>query len=54
MSKYFSAIFYALLGAALVLGITATNQMEDRLQTMESQIDSMSLMLDDMLKDETK
>jgi len=33
-----------------VLTVSVTNQMETRLQTMESQIDEMNIMLKDMTK----
>ena len=48
--KYFNWIFYAMLIIAGVLTVSVTNQMETRLQTMESQIDEMNIMLKDMTK----
>ena len=48
--KYFNWILYAMLIIAGVLTVSVTNQMETRLQTMESQIDEMNIMLKDMTK----
>ncbi len=48
MSKYFTYIFFGLLLIAGVLIVMATNEMESRLQTIESQIDKVNVMLKDM------
>ncbi|MDA9953113.1 hypothetical protein N9D61_02045 [Planktomarina sp.] len=48
MSKYFTYIYVALLLIAGALIMTNTFQLEERLQSMESQIDEMNIMLKDM------
>ena len=46
--KYFNWIFYAMLIAAGILTVSATQQMEERFRLIESQIDEMNIMLKDM------
>jgi cell division protein ZapA (FtsZ GTPase activity inhibitor) len=48
MSKYFTYIYVALLLIAGVLIMSNTFALEERLQTMESQIDKMNIMLKDI------
>jgi len=48
MNKYFSIIFYSMLIVAGVLTFIATDQLENRLEKMETQIDEMNIMLKDM------
>jgi len=50
MNKYFSIIFWSMLLVAGALGFVATDQLENRLEKMEVQIDQMNLMLKDMTK----
>tara|TARA_X000000950_G_C13394166_1_gene449422 strand:- start:223 stop:375 length:153 start_codon:yes stop_codon:yes gene_type:complete len=50
MNKYFNIIFYSMLIVAGVLTVSATNQLETRLNNMETQIDEMNIMLKDMTK----
>ena len=48
MNKYFSVLFYSMLIVAGVLTVSVTNQLETRLEKMETQIDQMNIMLKDM------
>jgi hypothetical protein len=48
MNKYFNTLFYAMLIVAGVLTVSVTNQLENRLNNMETQIDNMNKMLKDM------
>lgn len=48
--KYFDWIFYGMLIVAGILTVSVTNQLETRLDTMETQIDEMNIMLKDMTK----
>ena len=48
MNKYFSIIFWSMLLVAGALGFVATDQLENRLEKMEIQIDEMNIMLKDM------
>ena len=48
MNKYFSIIFYSMLIVAGALTFIATDQLENRLEKMETQIDEMNIMLKDM------
>ena len=48
--KYFDWIFYGMLIIAGVLTVSVTNQLETRLDMMETQIDEMNIMLKDMTK----
>ena len=50
MNKYFNIIFYSMLIVAGVRTVSATNQLETRLNNMETQIDEMNIMLKDMTK----
>ncbi len=50
MNKYFTVIFWSMLLVAGVLSFTATTQLENRLEKMESEIDQMNIMLKDMTK----
>ena len=43
MNKYFNIIFYSMLIVAGVLTVSATNQLETRLNNMETQIDEMNI-----------
>tara|TARA_B100001094_G_scaffold325137_1_gene378971 strand:+ start:6792 stop:6941 length:150 start_codon:yes stop_codon:yes gene_type:complete len=48
MNKYFSIIFYSMLIVAGALTFIATDQLENRLEKMETQIEQMNIMLKDM------
>jgi len=48
MNKYFDKIFYVMLVVACVLSVSLANQLESRLDNMETQIDNMNKMLKDM------
>ena len=48
MNKYFNVLFYSMLIVAGVLTVSVTNQLETRLEKMETQIDEMNIMLKDM------
>ena len=48
MNKYFGIIFWSMLVVAGVLGYVATDQLENRLDLMEMQIDELNIMLKDM------
>lgn len=50
MNKYFNVIFWSMLIVAGVLTFIATDQLENRLDKMETQIDEMNMMLKDMTK----
>tara|TARA_B100001057_G_scaffold25115_1_gene23143 strand:+ start:1074 stop:1226 length:153 start_codon:yes stop_codon:yes gene_type:complete len=50
MNKYFTVIFWSMLLVAGALSFTATTQLENRLEKMESEIDQMNIMLKDMTK----
>ena len=50
MNKYFNVIFSSMLIVAGVLTFIATDQLENRLDKMETQIDEMNMMLKDMTK----
>lgn len=50
MNKYFSVIFWTMLIVAGILTFIATDQLENRLDKMETQIDEMNIMLKDMTK----
>lgn len=50
MNKYFSVIFWTMLIVAGILTFIATDQLENRLDKMETQIDEMNMMLKDMTK----
>ena len=46
--KYFNVIFWSMLVIAGILMFTATDRLENRLETMENRIDEISTKLKDM------
>ena len=48
MNKYFDKLFYIMLIVACVLSVSLANQLESRLDKMETQIDNMNKMLKDI------
>ena len=46
--KYFSVIFWSMLVIAGILMFTATDRLENRLETMENRIDEINTKLKDM------
>jgi len=48
--KYFNVLFWSMLLVAGALTFTATTQLKDRLNKMETQIDQMNIMLKEMTK----
>ncbi len=48
MNKYLGIIFWSMLLVAGALGFVATDQLENRLEKMETQIEQMNTMLKDM------
>ena len=48
--KHFSKIFWAMLIVAGYLTFTATDKLENRLDTMESKIEDIDTMLKEMIK----
>jgi predicted transcriptional regulator len=48
MNKYLGIIFWSMLVVAGVLGYIATDQLENRLDNMESKIEDINTMLKEM------
>tara|TARA_B100000963_G_scaffold108593_1_gene94416 strand:- start:586 stop:741 length:156 start_codon:yes stop_codon:yes gene_type:complete len=51
MNKYLGIVFWSMLLVAGVLGFMATDQLENRLENMQMQIDEINIMLNDMRKE---
>ncbi len=51
MNKYLGIVFWSMLLVAGVLGFVATDQLENRLENMQMQIDEINIMLNDMRKE---
>ena len=51
MSKYFPYIFWCMLAFALVLSFIVANEMENRLISIEENLDKIEATLEDMPKE---
>ena len=48
MSKYFPYIFWSMLAVALVLSYIVSDEIENRLTSIENNLDKIEVMLEDM------
>ena len=48
MSKYFSYIFWSMLAVALVLSFMAADEIENRLASIENNLDKIEAVLEEM------